>query len=111
MQSHKLGEAIFNEDDIFSLPSFDMQSCYDDNMPSTYDDYIDESGFGRVSTLGSNDPTIFGGLNLTVIIVKVDLERSRLYLVMNPLFRKRFQLIMMRTNLLPMMIILMTLML
>ena len=23
-----------------------------------YDDYIDESGFGRVSTLGSNDPTI-----------------------------------------------------
>ena len=27
-------------------------------MPPTYDDYIDESGFGRVSTLGSNDPTI-----------------------------------------------------
>ena len=29
-----------------------------DSMPSTYDDYIDESGFGRVSTLGSSDPTI-----------------------------------------------------
>ena len=28
-------------------------------MPPTYDDYIDESGFGRVSTLGSSDPTIF----------------------------------------------------
>ena len=28
-------------------------------MPSTYDDYSDESGFGRVSTLGSNDPTIW----------------------------------------------------
>ena len=54
----KLGDAMFNEDDIFSLPSFDMQSCYDDSMPPTYDDYIDESGFGRVSTLGSNDPTI-----------------------------------------------------
>ena len=27
-------------------------------MPPIYDDYIDESGFGRVSTLGSNDPTI-----------------------------------------------------
>ena len=27
-------------------------------MPPTYDDYSDESGFGRVSTLGSNDPTI-----------------------------------------------------
>ena len=54
----KLGDAAFNEDDIFSLPSFDMQSCYDDSMPLTYDDYIDESGFGRLSTLGSNDPTI-----------------------------------------------------
>ena len=27
-------------------------------MPLTYDDYIDESGFGRVSALESNDPTI-----------------------------------------------------
>ena len=51
-------DATFNEDDIFSLPSFDMQICYDDSMPPTYDDYIYESGFGRVSTLGSNDPTI-----------------------------------------------------
>ena len=49
---------MFNEDDIFSIPSFDMQSCYDDSMPPTYDDYIDESGFGRVSNLGSSDPTI-----------------------------------------------------
>ena len=54
----QLGDAMFNEDDIFSIPSFDMQSCYNDSMPLTYDDYIDESGFGRVSTLGSNDPTI-----------------------------------------------------
>ena len=45
----KLGDAMFNEDDIFSIPSFDMQSYYDDSMPPTYDDYIDESGFGRVS--------------------------------------------------------------
>ena len=28
-------------------------------MPPIYDDYIDESGFGRVSTLGSSNPTIF----------------------------------------------------
>ena len=27
-----------------------------------YDDYIDESGFGRVSTLGTNDPTILEGV-------------------------------------------------
>ena len=34
-----------------------MQSCNDDSMPLTYD-YINESGFGGVSTLGSSDPTI-----------------------------------------------------
>ena len=49
---------MFNDDDISSLPSFDEQIYYDDSMPPTYDDYIDESGFARVSTLGSNDPTI-----------------------------------------------------
>ena len=31
-------------------------------MPPIYYDYIDESGFGRVSTLGSNDPTILEGV-------------------------------------------------
>ena len=49
---------MFNEDDIFGLPSFDEKIYYDDSMPPIYDDYIDESGFGRVSTLGSSDPTI-----------------------------------------------------
>ena len=58
----KLGDAMFNENDIFSLPSFDMQIYYDDTMPPIYDDYIDESVFGRVSTLGSNDPTILEGV-------------------------------------------------
>ena len=54
----KLGEAMFNEDDIFSLPSFDMQIYNDDSMPPTYDDYIDESGFGEVMTLFGDDSTI-----------------------------------------------------
>ena len=58
MQSHNLGEARFNEDDIFSLPSFDMQSCYDDSMPPFYDDYVDESGFGEVMTLFCDESTI-----------------------------------------------------
>ena len=31
-------------------------------MPPIYNDYVDESGFGRVSTLGSNDPTILEGV-------------------------------------------------
>ena len=57
MFAPSLGMLRLNEDDIFSIPSFDMQSCYNDSMPLTYDDYIDESGFGRVSTLGNNDPT------------------------------------------------------
>ena len=43
-------------------PTFDEQIYYDDNMPPIYDDYIDESGFGRVSTLGTNDPTILEGV-------------------------------------------------
>src|SRR4051794_18900563 len=39
MQSHKLGDDMFDEDDIFSPPSFDVQICYDDCMPPIYDDY------------------------------------------------------------------------
>ena len=39
MQSHKLGDAMFYEDDIFSPPSFDEQIYYDDSMPPIYDDY------------------------------------------------------------------------
>ena len=47
MQSHKLGDAMLDEDDIFCPPSFDEQIYYDESMPPIYDDYIDESGFGR----------------------------------------------------------------
>ena len=54
-------DATFNEDDIFSLPSFDMQIYYDESMPPIYNDYIDQSRFGRVSTLG-NDSTILEGV-------------------------------------------------
>jgi hypothetical protein len=52
---------MFDEYDIFSPPSFDEQNYYDYSMPPIYDDYNDESGFGRVSTLGS-DPTILEGV-------------------------------------------------
>ena len=62
LQSYKLGDAIFDEYDIFSPPSFYEKIYYDDCMPPIYDDYIDESGFGRVSTLGTNDPTILEGV-------------------------------------------------
>ena len=49
MQSHKLGEVMFDEDDIFCPPSFDEKIYYDESMPPIYDDYIDESGFGSVN--------------------------------------------------------------
>ena len=58
----KLGDPTFNEDDIFSLPCFDEQIYYDDSVPPIYDGYIDGSGFRRVSTLGSSDPTILEGV-------------------------------------------------
>ena len=51
VQSYKLGDAMFDEDDIFCPPSFDEQIYFGDSMPTIYDDYIDEIGFGRVSTL------------------------------------------------------------
>ena len=38
MQSRKLGDAMFDEDDIFCSPSFDEQIYYDESMPSIYDD-------------------------------------------------------------------------
>ena len=58
MQSHKLGEATFDEDDNFCPPSFDEQIYYDESMPPIYDDYIDESGFGEVMTLFNDESTI-----------------------------------------------------
>ena len=76
MKKPKLGDAMINEDDIFSLPSFDEQIYYDGSTPPIYDDYIDESGFGRVSTLGSNDPTILEDVEYYCDNYKVDLERS-----------------------------------
>ena len=43
MQSHKLGEAMFDEDDIFCPPSLDEQIYYDESMPPIYDDYCDDT--------------------------------------------------------------------
>ena len=42
MQSYKLVDAIFDEDDIFSPTSFDEKVYYDDCMPPIYDDYGDD---------------------------------------------------------------------
>ena len=58
MQSYKLEDAMFDEDDIFCPPSFDVQIYYDESMPPIYDDYNYESGFGEVMTLLSDESTI-----------------------------------------------------
>ena len=42
MQSHKLGDDMFDEDDIFSPPSFDENIYYDESMHPIYDDYGDD---------------------------------------------------------------------
>ena len=39
-------------------PSFDEKNYYDESMPPIYDDYIDESGFGEVMTLFSDESII-----------------------------------------------------
>ena len=41
-----------------------------------YDGYIDESGFGRVSTLVSNDPTNLEGVESSCDNYEIGLERS-----------------------------------
>ena len=58
MQSHKLGDAMFDEHDIFCPPCFYEKIYYDDCMPPIYDDYIYESGLGEVVTLFSDESTI-----------------------------------------------------
>jgi hypothetical protein len=39
----KLGDAMLNEDDLFSPPTLNDQICYDECMPPTYDDYCDDT--------------------------------------------------------------------
>ena len=58
MHSHKLGDAMFDEYDIFCPPCFNENIYYDESMPPIYDDYIHESGFGEVMTLFSDESTI-----------------------------------------------------
>ena len=42
METSKLGEASFYENDLFSPPSMEDKIYFDDTMPPIYDDYNDE---------------------------------------------------------------------
>src|SRR3954470_17578427 len=43
MQGHKLGDATFYEEDLFSPPSFDEEIYFDDTLPPIYDVYCDDT--------------------------------------------------------------------
>src|ERR1041384_3629054 len=43
MQIHKLGDAMFYEEDLFSPPSFDEEIYFDGPLPPIYDDYCDDT--------------------------------------------------------------------
>ena len=42
MENCKLGDAVFDEFDLFSPPSLKEEIFFDDTMPPIYDDYNDE---------------------------------------------------------------------
>ena len=58
MQSHKVGEAMFDEYDIFCPPSSNEKIYYDESMPPIYDDCNEKIGFGEVMALFSDESTI-----------------------------------------------------
>ena len=93
----KLGDAMFNEDDIFSLPSFDEQIYYDDSMPPIYDDYCDQT-----YSIKSSDDYIYKTchdydypfLNITLLMWKQFIVFKSLMIL--PLSRMRRILLMWR---------------
>ena len=91
-------DATFNEDDIFSLPSFDMQIYNDDSMPPNYDDYCDDTYAIKSSddyiykTCHDYDYLFF--LNITLLMWKQFIVFESLMIL--PLFQKRRILLMWR---------------
>ena len=56
MQSHKLGEAMFDEDGIFCPPSFDEQIYYDESMPPiSMSIFVEGTGFASTHQIGKID--------------------------------------------------------
>ena len=53
MENCKLGDAGFDEYDIFSPPSFEDEIFFDYTMPPIYDDYYDECDIFSPPTISS----------------------------------------------------------
>ena len=54
MENCKLGDAGFDEYDLFSPPSFEEKICFDDTLPPIYDDYNDECDLFSPPTIEEN---------------------------------------------------------
>ena len=80
-------------------------------MPPIYDGYIDECEFRRVSTLGSNDPTILEGVESYCNNYESGFGEVMTLFNNDSTILEEASLIMMRTKLLFIMIIVMALML
>ena len=81
MQNPKLGDASFSMSATYCNDhDWGDNACYDlDNLFKPHDEYVCdniESGFGRVSTLGNNDPaTLDIDQSYDFFLIKVGLEK------------------------------------
>ena len=86
MQNPKLGEDSFamfttycNDHDWGDNASYDLENLFKPHGEYEIDNSVCNntgSGFGRVSSLGNNDPTTLENINLMKFLIKVGLERS-----------------------------------
>ena len=80
MQNPKLGDASFAmsttycNDHDWGDYSYDLENLFKPHDKSVCNNI--ESGFGRVSTLGNNDPTTLENVSLMNFLIKVGLEWS-----------------------------------
>src|SRR3954468_20924425 len=51
METSKLGEASFYENDLFSSPALEEKICFDDTIPPIYNDYNDEYDISSPPTI------------------------------------------------------------
>src|ERR1041385_442488 len=120
MQSYKLGDATFDEHDLFNPPSFDEEIYFDDTLPPIYDDYCDDTYAIKNKCLqvyhGKNDscdsyflefaPTITNGKDFSYVgsnkfSMLVDHDKNfYVILMLLSLFMIPLEIIMRRENIL-----------
>ena len=71
MENCKLGDAGFDEYDLFSPPSLKEEICFDDTMPPNYDDYNDGCD-SFAPTITNNNDYIYVESNNNFMLVDHD---------------------------------------